>query len=139
MFPSRVAEYNQESLLGTDATSAASNFDSEHPIYRLVAELSALRKGSPALRRGRQVVRNYTEKGPGLFAVSRFDPATDREYVVAFNTSTEPLAAQVEVEADSLAFESLYGACRPAPTAPGSLRVELPPLGFVVCAARPRP
>ena len=137
MFPSKVAEYNDAALLGTYSTTAASSFDPTHPLYRLIATLSALRTGHPALRRGSQVVRNYTEKGPGLFAVSRFDPGTDREYVVAFNTSTAPLAAQVEVEADSLAFESLYGACQPAPTAPGSLRVELPPLGLIVCAAVP--
>ena len=35
----------------------------------------------------RQIVRNYSEK-PGLFAVSRIDPQTGAEIVIAFNTST---------------------------------------------------
>lgn len=135
MFPSQVVEYNEEIVLGTQATTADSNFDRDHPLYRLVAGLSALRKEHPALRRGRQVVRTYSDKEPGLFSVSRFDPETRREYVIAYNTSTQPLATQVEVEVDSRAFESLYGHCENAPTAPGSLRVELPPLGFIVCAA----
>jgi glycosidase len=135
MFPSQVAEFNEEPLVGTDATTADSNFDTSHPLYRLVAELSALRSGHPALRRGRQVQRTYSDKEPGLFSVSRFDPETGREYVMAYNTSTGPLVAQVEVETTSLGFESLHGRCQPTVTAPGSLRVELPPLGFVVCAA----
>ena len=135
MFPSQVAEFNEEPLVGTDATTADSNFDTTHPLYRLVAELSALRSEHAALRRGRQVQRTYSDKEPGLFSVSRFDPDTGREYVIAYNTSTEPLVAQVEVEATSLGFESLYGRCEPTATAPGSLRVELPPLGFIVCAA----
>jgi glycosidase len=134
MFPSRVAEYNDAPLLGTDATTADSNFDSGHPLYRLIAELSALRVQHAALLRGRQVVRNYARM-PGLFAVSRFDPDTGREYLVAFNTATTALAAQVEIEVGSGDFTSLHGACEPQPTAPGSLRVSLPPLGFVVCAA----
>lgn len=135
MFPSQVAEFNEEPLVGTDATTADSNFDTSHPLYRLVAELSALRSGHAALRRGRQVQRTYSDTEPGLYSVSRFDPDTGREYLMAYNTSTEPLVAQVEVEATSAAFESLYGRCAPAVTAPGSLRVELPPLGFIVCAA----
>jgi len=134
MFPSRVPEYGEEVLLGTDATPADSNFDVEHPIFRLVAELTSLRAQHAALRRGRQVVRNYTDRAPGLFAVSRFDPDTGREYVIAYNTSTAPITVQVEVEADSLAFESLHGNCEPRASAPGSLRVELPPLGVSVCA-----
>ena len=134
MFPSQVAEYNEERLLGTDATTADSNFDPAHPLFRAVAALAALRKEHAALRQGRQVVRNYTEQGPGLFAVSRIDPQTGREYVIAYNTSTGPIVAQVEVETGSLAFESLRGACEPRATAPGSLRVELAPLDFVICA-----
>jgi glycosidase len=135
LFPSRVAEFNEEPLVGTDATTADSNFDTTHPLYRLVAELSALRSGHAALRRGRQVQRTYSDKEPGLFSVSRFDPDTGREYVMAYNTSTVPLVTQVEVEAHSRGFESLHGSCQQAVTAPGSLRVELPPLGFIVCAA----
>lgn len=135
LFPSRVAEYNAQALLGTDRTHAQENFDTAHPLYRTVADLSALRRAHPALHRGVQVTRRYTEDGPGLFAVSRFDPADGREYLVAFNTSTRPVAMQVTVETRSRGFETLRGACPSAVSAPGSLRVELPPLGFVVCAA----
>jgi neopullulanase len=135
LFPSQVAEYNATPLLGTAATTADANFDTAHPLYRLIAELATLRRGHAALRRGPQRVRAQDEDGPGLFAVSRFDPDTGREYLVAFNTSTAPLSAQVQVEPGWLRFESLRGACSPEVTAPGSLRVSLPPLGHVVCVA----
>jgi glycosidase len=135
LFPSRVASYNDNVLLGTKATTALSNFDRNHPLYVSIAELSKLRKQNAALRRGRQIVRNYSE-APGLFAVSRIDPETDREILVVFNTSTEPLQANVEVDARTRAFRSLQGACAPRPSAPGSYKVTLEPLSYMVCAAQ---
>ncbi len=133
MFASRVASYNDQPLLGSSSTTAVANFDVRHPLYRQLAALAALRAGEPALRRGRQVVRAQSER-PGLFAASRID-ADGREILVAFNTSMEPVVAQVEVEAKSMTFRSLLGQCAAAAGAPGSVKVELPPLGFVACAA----
>jgi glycosidase len=133
MFASRVASYNDQPLLGTSSTTATANFETAHPLYKQIAALAALRARAPLLRRGRQVVRAQSEQ-PGLFAASRIG-ADGREILVAFNTSLEPVMAQVEVETSSTAFESLIGPCTKAPAAPGSLKVELPPLGFAACAA----
>jgi hypothetical protein len=72
---------------------------------------------------------------PGLFAVSRLDPATGREIAIAFNTSLQPLASTMEVDARSRDFTALYGRCESDVVAPGSYRVVLAPLDFVVCAA----
>ena len=87
-----------------------------------------------ALRSGRQLVRNYADS-PGLFAVSRVDPATGQEIAIAFNTSLQPLATVMEVDAGSRRFSALYGHCESEVSAPGSYRVVLAPLDFVVCAA----
>ncbi|MBC2652010.1 alpha-amylase family glycosyl hydrolase [Novosphingobium aerophilum] len=135
MFPSQVALYNAEPLLGTAATTAASNFDPAHPLYREWAALAALRRGTPALTAGRTVVRAGTDK-PGLFAVSRFDPQTGREVVLAFNTSTQPITAAVQVEVASRSFVSLAGACPAEAAAPGTLTLTLPPLGYAICGPR---
>lgn len=135
MFPSRVAVYNDNVLLGTKATTAQSNFDRNHPLYVAIKELAGLRKQHAALRQGKQIVRNYSEQ-PGLFAVSRIDPHSEREIVIAFNTSTEPLQANVEIDVRSRAFTSLKGGCAAKPSAPGSYRVTLEPLSYVVCAAQ---
>ena len=134
MFASKVALYNHEKLLGTNSTTAVSSFNVNHPIYRAIAELAHLRIANAALRRGRQIVRNYSEK-PGLFAVSRIDPDSGREIVIVFNTSTAPLDAQVEIDPASQDFRSLHGQCAAKPDAPGSYHVKLAPLDYVVCAA----
>ena len=134
MFPSKVAIYNDNKLLGTTKTTADSNFDTAHPLYAEIARLAAVRKATPALSRGRQVTRAYDEE-PGLFAVSRFDPATGAELLVAFNTSGAPITRQVEVDVGSTAFTALVGQCAARATAPGSVTVTVPPFGYVACAA----
>ncbi len=135
MFPSKVAVYNDNRLLGTKATTADSNFDTAHPLYQFIAELSALRKAHPALRRGKQIVRNYSDK-PGLFAVSRIDEASGEELLAVFNTSTAALKTNVEVGTGVTALEPLSGPCPSAPRAPGSLAISLDPLSFMVCKVK---
>ena len=132
MFASQVAVYNSQTLVGSARTTAQANFNPDHPIYRAIAELARLRAATPALRDGRQIVRAYGET-PGLFAVSRIDPTTGDEVVVAFNTSDKPIAAQVLVNSTSARFAALHGACAAAASAPGSYAVGVPPLDFVVC------
>ena len=134
-FASRVASYNDNKLVGTSATTATANFHPDHPIYRAIADLAHLRAAHPALRRGRQAIRFAGDK-PGLFAVSRFDPASGAETLLVFNTATTPLDAQVQVEVGSTRFTALHGPCAATASAPGSIRVALPPLGYAICEAR---
>lgn len=134
MFPSKVAVYNDNKLIGTTKTTADSNFDMAHPLYVEIAKLSAARKATPALSRGRQVTRNYDEM-PGLFAVSRFDPTTGAEVVIAFNTSDKPITRNVEVNVGSTGFTAIVGTCATSAAAPGSLTVTLPAFGYVACSA----
>ena len=134
MFASKVGSYNDNKLVGTTATTAQSNFDQKHPLYLTFAKLSALRLGTPALTRGKQIIRNYDEK-PGLFAVSRIDPSTGREVLIAFNTSILPITRNVEVDTNSMSFQSLHGACGAKASAPGSYSVTIAPFDFIVCAA----
>jgi glycosidase len=135
MFASQVASYNEDRLLGTRSTTAQANFNADHPLYKQIAELARIRTRHPALTRGLQLVRFASEK-PGLFAVSRFDPRTGREMLLLFNSSTEPLRQRVRVETRSRRFETLAGACPVDADAPGSVAIELPPLGYAVCNAR---
>lgn len=134
MFPSKVAIYNDNKLMGTSRTTADSNFDMEHPLFREIAALAKVRRAHPALTRGRQVTRSAGDK-PGLFAASRFDPETGAEVLLAFNSSAQPITQQVEVNVGSTAFMPLVGQCAPAAAAPGSVTVTLPPFGYVACAA----
>jgi neopullulanase len=135
MFSSQVASYNDNVLLGTKATTAQRNFDRTHPIYTAIAQLSALRREHAALRRGKQIVRNYSDK-PGLFAVSRIDPQSQRELLIVFNTSPVPVQGNVEVDARTKAFTALKGSCGPRPAVPGMYEVRLEPLSYMICAAQ---
>ena len=136
MFASKVAVYNDNDLIGTDATTAQDSFDVRHPLYRLIAELSAVRRSTPALTGGLQKVRAFSDK-PGLLAISRFDPRTGREVVLAFNTSDKPIMNRIAVDPRSLSFATLAGQCALDAAAPGSLTITLPAFGFAVCAAKP--
>jgi len=130
MFASQVASYNDQALLGSSSTTAQANFDALHPIYRQIAALSVWRKQYPALRRGQQLVRAQSRE-PGLFAASRIG-GDGREILLAFNTSNATITAQVEVDSGTRAFTALHGECA-IPNAPGSVKIRLPPLGFLAC------
>lgn len=132
MFPSLTDSYNDNQLVGTEATTAADNFDTAHPLYRLIAELAALRKAHPALARGKQIVRSYHLE-PGLFSVSRFDPNDGTEYLIAFNTSNKAIRANGRIGYQATSLQTLAGTCPAAVTAPGSVALDLPALGWAVC------
>ena len=135
MFASKVASYNEDKLLGTSSTTAQANFNTDHPLYREIATLAHIRTSHLALTRGLQLVR-YAQEKPGLFVVSRFEPGTGREMLLLFNTSDAPVRQNVRVETRSTRFETLAGACPATAAAPGSVAIDLPPLGYAVCNAR---
>ncbi|WP_294237612.1 alpha-amylase family glycosyl hydrolase [uncultured Sphingomonas sp.] len=137
MFASKVASYNDNRLVGTTKTTATDSFVPSHPLYREIATFARLRVANPALTRGRQVIRARGD-APGLFAVSRFDPDSGREYVIAFNTSAKAIAQAVQVETASQRFTAMAGHCAPTAGAPGSLMFDLPAFGYAVCAAEAR-
>lgn len=134
MFASKVAAYNDNDLIGSDATTAAANFDPAHPLYRHIAALAEIRRKTPALTRGATKVRAFSEK-PGLLAISRFDPDTGREVVLAYNTSAAPLSANIAIDTKSASFTALHGDCPASPAAPGSLHLSLPAFGTIICQA----
>jgi len=133
MFASKVAIYNDNDLIGSNATTAQVNFNTSQPLYRLIRELAEARKATPALRSGATVFRAGSET-PGLLAFSRI--LDGREVLVALNTSTQPIDQNVVVETSSQRFTAIAGTCPTAVSAPGSVRVTLPALGYAVCDAR---
>lgn len=97
MFASQVASYNDNELIGTDATTAEANFDPQHPMYRHIVDLAALRAAHPALADGAQIHR-YGSSAAGVYAFSRIDADEQVEYLVAVNNDTEPRTATFETE-----------------------------------------
>jgi len=132
MFPSRVAQYNDNALLGTDATTAEQNYATDHPLYRAIAQLAGVRAGNPALRRGLTEIGTY-DREPGLFTVQRTDPDSGQRVLIAYNTSSEPIVRDVELDYRTRGLVALAGRCPASVTAPGSVRLELPAFGWAVC------
>ena len=135
MFESRVASYNDNRLVGSNAKGPRSAFGTDGVLYRRIAELAKLRVATPALRDGRQVTRVASDK-PGLLAFSRILDKT--EILAVFNTSDQPLKANIPVEAGSVVWRALHGACAGAAAAPGSYSVELKPLDYMICVSEGR-
>ncbi|TAA45946.1 starch-binding protein [Corallincola spongiicola] len=105
MMPSQTPDYQALTQIGTDATPADDNFDRRHPLYRQIKKLSKLSKKHSALRRGKQFVR-YSEGEAGLFAFSRVETETPREYLVVLNTSAEEKS--VSLAATSATYRQVW-------------------------------
>jgi len=88
MFPSQVDIYNDNVLVGTSKTTADDNFDTDHPLYREIAQLSAIYRAHPALRGGQQTEIASGEK-PGLYAFMR--SSEDASYLVMLNSDVKTL------------------------------------------------
>ncbi|WP_205849768.1 alpha-amylase family glycosyl hydrolase [Nakamurella flava] len=139
LFASRVAEYLDDDLIGTDRTHAVDNYETTHPLYRSIADLAALTKKYPALRNGAQQNR-YAAEGPGIYAFSRMDRTEQREFVVAVNNSTTAQTATLPTYATRAGFSLVYGAANGVPDTAktdraGKLTVSVPSMSTVVYRA----
>ena len=136
LFASRVPEYLDDDLLGTDRTHAQDNFETSHPLYQRISELADLAREHPALRDGAHQMR-YAANGAGVVAFSRTDRTEQREYVVALNNSESPQTVSVPTYSAGMGFTKVYGdAAATARTgADRGLPVTVPPLSTVVYRA----
>ena len=101
MFASKVESYNDNQLMGTNATTAQDNFDQSHPLYIAISALSQLRKEHRVLRRGEYQARFYqpssTQDNRAMFAFARVDKASNEEYLVVFNSGTHSASIEIEL------------------------------------------
>ncbi len=132
MLQSRVAAYNDNDLIGSDATTAEDNFDPSHPLYRQIAALAELRSGNPPLRYGETVIRGYDTE-PGLLAVTRHDPASGERVLLAYNSSGASITRAVAIDYATQGISPLAGQCPAAIAAPGAAVITLPPFGYAIC------
>jgi len=135
MFASQVASYNDNRLIGSRTKGPSSAFRTDGVLYGRIADLAKIRRATPALRDGREMVR-YAGDKPGLLAFSRL--LAGAEVLAVFNTGDKPIKAQVPVEAGSIAWRALHGACAATASAPGSYAIELAPLDYMICVSEGR-
>ena len=105
-----------------------------HPLFSAIRSLADVTKAHPALRNGPQQSR-YSTDGAGIYAFSRLDRASGREYVVALNNSEQEQTAFIPTSAGRrAAFSRVYGdgAAAARTDAGRRLSVTVPPLSTVV-------
>ncbi len=136
MFPSLVASYNDDDLIGTDATTADDNFDETHPLYATFSDYAALRGANLALQQGAQIHR-YSEGNTGTYAFSRVDRTEKVEYLVVLNNSEADDTATFQIGTPGATFTALYPASAAALSAAsdGSVTVTTPALALGIYKA----
>ncbi|MDP9416249.1 MAG: alpha-amylase family glycosyl hydrolase [Actinomycetota bacterium] len=136
MFPSKVATYNDDNLIGTDATTAEANFDTRHPLYQHLRKLSALRERHPTLADGTQIHR-YASNRTGVYAFSRVSDRNDVEYVVAVNNSESRRRVSFPTLSKGMTFTGVWPSTRSSVRSDRERRVTVtvPPLSAVVYRA----
>ena len=134
MLPSVTRVFNDNDLIGTDLTTADSNFDTKHPIYLFLKELGSVYRQHPALRHGDQHIRYY-DKGEGIIAWSRIDPKERIEYLAIFNNSQTEKQAGIPVFSRDTGWEHIAGSGPDFSAQLSSVSVVIPPLEYLVLKA----
>ncbi|MFL6027638.1 MAG: alpha-amylase family glycosyl hydrolase, partial [Friedmanniella sp.] len=136
MFATQTAQYaDEDNLFGAAAGGAKDRFSTSTPLYRTISQLAALRDAHPALADGAQIQR-YASPAAGIFAVSRFDPTSGAEYLVAVNNATTAQSADFETFSAGNTFHPVYGSAPSARSrADGRIEVRVPPLAVAVWKA----
>ncbi|KRE92784.1 alpha-1,6-glucosidase [Nocardioides sp. Soil774] len=136
MFASRVDSYNDNDLIGTDATTVVDNYDTSHPLYTTIRDLARLRRTYPALADGAQLHR-YASNGAGVYAFSRIDADEKREFVVALNNATTAKTVTIGTEMRRGTFKQVWPATKQSlrTDAEGRTSITVPPLSAVVWRA----
>ena len=136
MFPSQVAEYNDNDLIGSDSTTAVANYEPGHPLYQHIATLSALRDAHPALADGAQIHR-YASGAAGVYAFSRIDAEDQVEYLVAANNAETAKTVVLPTFSDRMVFKGVWpaGTQQIRTDKEGRVSVTVPPLSTVVWKA----
>jgi pullulanase-type alpha-1,6-glucosidase len=136
MFASQVPSYNDDVLIGSNKTTATDSYDTSHPLFTLIKQLSDLRKNHVALRDGVQVHR-YSSDQAGLYAFSRIDRSERVEYVVVLNNAEQAKSATFSTFLANGNYTQIFpaGGANVSSNANKELTVNVPALGYVVYRA----
>lgn len=132
MFPTKVTEWQTQERIGSAPIGEGSSFDESHPIETRINRLARLRATHPGLATGAQITRYG--KG-GVFAASRVDGQTRREYVVAFNSGSSPATVSFATATPAALWSDLFGEDSATTDASGVMQLTIPAYGTKVLRA----
>ena len=143
MFASQAPRFRALDLLGVARRGGEDKFDPDHPFYRAIQSLAALRIQSPGLAHGAMILRESNH--PHLFAFSRIEHTERVEYLVALNNSRTEVANAILAtsQKSGSAFGPVFDTRAAIPGGPdlkvgdhGQVAISLAPLQGRVWKAR---
>ncbi|MGZ8783145.1 MAG: alpha-amylase family glycosyl hydrolase [Gaiellaceae bacterium] len=133
LFPTQVPEWRAEPRVGGAPIGTGSSFDLvAHPVAERLKALGALRDAHPALATGAGVVRHAAGS---VFAISRFEAQSRREYVAAVNAGTSAARITIRTATPGSSWTPLLGTATPSTNTAGDLVLNVPPLATVLLRA----
>jgi glycosidase len=137
LFATQVTSWQTQERVGSKPIGTASSFDvTAHPVGEHLRELARLRRENPVLWRGATLPR---ERDQGAMAISRFDLADRREFLVISNNSRDPVTLEVPTSSPNTTFEPVWGeVARATAEADGTVSLTIPALSAGVMRAATR-
>ncbi len=130
MDPSLVDSYNDNDLIGTEKTTADSNFDRSHPLYVKLQELALIRQTYPSLKHGEHINR-LADDSKQIYAFSRVSAENQVDHMAIFNFSTK--RQQLSTSVGNLTYKKIAGSDDSSLSQSGDqLQLELAPLSYVL-------
>ncbi len=136
MFSTKIPDWKTELRIGGKSVGNGNSFTlaKSNPLPKYLTMLANLRAQNPALANGTTQTR--FAKG-SVYAVSKKDPAENREYVVAFNNGLKPQSIEIATATSSGGWRSLLGSIQYR-TGGATLKFTVPALSTVVFKANNR-
>jgi hypothetical protein len=108
MFSTKVGIWKTEARVGSNpiGTGDAFAITDSHPIAKYLKVLAALRESNPGLANSTMQVRYAKDE---LLVISKKDESENREYLVAFNSSTKAIKASINTATSTGGWKTLLG------------------------------
>ena len=106
MDPSLVESYNDNALIGSKDTTAMSNFNRQHPLYKSIAHLASMRLKHTSLRQGEHINRILDEE-KRVYGFSRVFTQDMIDYLAVFNFSDQ--TQRIDKDVGTLQYDVLAG------------------------------
>ncbi len=132
MFPTQVPQWRSEERIGGAPIASGSSLGLSTPIETRMAALAAARAAHPALASGAMITRYGADS---VFAASRIDSSTRREYLVAFNTGDDAASVSIPTSTPSSAWTPVLGGGGAQSDASGAVAVSIPARSSLVLKA----
>jgi hypothetical protein len=133
MFATKVSDWKSELRIGGRPVGNGNSFNlsKSNPLVKYLTQLAKLRAAHPALANATMQTR--LAKG-SVFAVSKKDPAENREYVVAFNNGAKSMSIEVNTATSTGGWKNILGKTTYKTTG-SKLKFTVPALSTIVLRA----